>query len=344
VQSKDLIESSAQRASSVSPAHFRSALQHSRRILASVSIGPLEAGSSRRVSTRRSASSSSPAKSTSRQDAEEGDAGAGEDVSGTGSNVPSPYSTPRKKFKYSSGVDISGLVKTTPGRRQGLGTPSKSFHEPSIASPLRHSVTPATRNRTKEGEATSAVAEQGDGDAEAGSEVGTPSKKVKYAVQPGVDLEAVSNDVRPPAGLSSTPRRGNEDTSSFFAFRPGSGAQPSSSRPRRVRGVDVDERGSRVPIPLEDGLPNVRQTRHSLLKSAKQGAVVKKKRTRRDWRYPEVVWAGKAVQEENARVIKQVSCAVSDLKTTTKLTENRQGNDRDGRLVPGEGTCIRTRG
>lgn len=218
--------------------------------------------------------------------------------------VPSPFNTPKKKFKYSSGIDVSSLVKNTP-RSLVKG------HEPAQSSPLRHSVTPSKRPLSSPADAGFADVEQGtdvgigEGENRGGEEdnMRTPTKRVKYSK--GVDLEHV--DV--PAVISST-RKKKEDPRAFFALRPGGGGD---APPGLNLGGD-GEGGRRLwngNIPMEDGLPDVRPPR---VRRTGEGGVRKKvkERVRRGWRYPETVWGEdkERQQEEVDKVSYVVLCTV----------------------------------
>lgn len=67
----------------------------------------------------------------------------------------SPFQTPRKKYKFSSGLDLSGLVHA---------------HSPSKGSPLKQSVTPSKRREKRE------IADISDSDGEGDIEA-TPTKR-----------------------------------------------------------------------------------------------------------------------------------------------------------------------
>lgn len=248
-------EKSAQKACSVSPAHFRSALTHARRLLKTVDSPSLDASSSTRRSTR--SSDTSPSKSQSLHVPDLGLV-EGEDVTPANTSAPSPFTTPKKKFKFSSGIDISSLVRNTPKS-------VKNAHEPSQSSPLRHSVTPSKRPQSPDDVAAADT-----------EDVRTPTKRVKYVK--GVDLEHV--DV--PAAISSTRKR-KEDPSAFLALRPGAvGSLDLGSE-------QVKRKEWNGNIPIEDGLPDVRPPRVRRTE-AERSRMKLKERMKRDWRYPETVW------------------------------------------------------
>lgn len=189
-------------------------------------------------------------------------------------------------------MDLSGLVRSPHG------------HEPVVGSPLKLSVTPSrVRDRLlrvagKGGDTDQAAMNAGDGedggsgDEEeeegGGTEVNTPTKKVKYAARPGVDLETAVGE--PSVPLSG--KRKRVDTSAFFALRPGSGSSSTSVITGRQRS----------PI-MEDGLPEVRTRSRR-----EEGRVRKEKKLapRRDWTYAESEWDGRDVSEANEQVLQQV--------------------------------------
>ena len=287
VQSKDLVESSAQKASSISPARFRTALAKSRRILETVSIPSLDPSPS-----RRRPSSSSPSKAEKPAESEQ------EAVGEKRAAGPSPFTTPKKRFKYSSGVDISGLVKGSPGSPS-----SRHKHEPAAASPLRHSVTPSSRkprgSKGKErddGDGTNVDdADDGYGDEDDPMAVAgdgkTPTKRVKYAVRPGVDLDTATEDLP-----DETPRtrRSRLDTSAFFALRPGSASDAVTPNGER----STPRKGKYIPV--EDGLPEVRPPRRSRPETETKA----EKRRKRDWTYSEPVWG--MVTEDDKLAVRNV--------------------------------------
>jgi len=204
----------------------------------------------------------------------------------------SPFQTPKKRFKYSSGVDLSGLVRSPLGHGR----------EPVRGSPLKQSVTPSKLRdrliRTAEEidlDAGGLVEEdEGEGeDGDGGEQQKTPTKKVKYATRPGVDLEIA---VPGPSSVRSGEKRKRVDTSAFFALRPGSRGTPTT----------MDKQWSPV---VEDGLPEVR----SRVRKEKEegGERVRRDKVvvpRRDWTYAEIVWGSKEVVEENEKVLDQVRC------------------------------------
>ncbi|KAK4685683.1 hypothetical protein P7C73_g4462, partial [Tremellales sp. Uapishka_1] len=228
MQSKDLPLSSAQKASSVSPAHFKSCLAHSRRILSAIDLD---------VSPSRK---NKPSASTST------------------APIPilSPVSTPKKKFQYSSGVDLSGLA----GRSGSLkSTPAQS-------SPLKQSVTPYKEH-------------EGAGEEE--EEMQTPTKKVKYAVKAGVDLQA---------GPST--KRKREDTSAFLSLRPGSS-----------RGNETS------PTPGEKELMDMLRPKRKE-REVGRAKKVRREQPRMDWTFREGIWGSTEVMASNREIIERIRQAL----------------------------------
>ena len=260
VQCKDLVESSAQRASSVSPAHFRSALSRARRILATAK---LSSPSPPRRSSRSTSTSENP--SPPKQPA---------------ALVISPFQTPKKRFKFSSGIDLSGLVR--------------SPHEPATSRPVKHSVTPsASRWRTRDEEEGEEEEEGGAGGEEA--EVRTPTKRVKYATRPGVDLEAMVETSRLPLVEERSAKRKREDASAFYALRPGSGSASTSTTP-------VGGKQRHLSPTMEDGLPEIKRS-HVMRDGARMR---KEKPPRRDWTYGEAIWGGPSIVQTNEAILEKV--------------------------------------
>ncbi|WOO77560.1 Charged multivesicular body protein 6 [Vanrija pseudolonga] len=168
VQSHDLLETAVQRASSVSPARFKSALATSRRLLAAAEE------SAPSPSRRRPATQAAPAPTA----------------------VPalSPFATPKKKFKYASGVDLSGLVSS----------PHK--HSPATGSPLRSSASASA------------------------SAVATPSKRARE-VDDGDEVETTPTKPRAtPRAASARKTHNDDDVAAFFALRPGAGTSPDKGK------------------------------------------------------------------------------------------------------------------
>ncbi|WWC96227.1 hypothetical protein V866_003094 [Kwoniella sp. B9012] len=220
IQSKDLPLSSAQKASSVSPAHFRSTLSKCRTLLESIpspSVSPSKRSTGGSPSKRSSTSTAGNSPSKKSSNSHSNSLGIPDDIDIEESITPSggvrpedvlsPLQTPKKKYKFSSGLDISSLVKSPRTPRT---------YDSVIASPLRQSVTrqPSTKHphHTTENQQEEEDVER------------TPSKKNKFIATPGhghgVDLENP-----PPASTirSVQKRRKGEDPSAFFALRPGSG-------------------------------------------------------------------------------------------------------------------------
>ncbi|WWD18577.1 hypothetical protein CI109_103030 [Kwoniella shandongensis] len=323
IQSKDLPLSSAQKASSVSPAHFRSALTRCRKLLETTSALPRQSPSpSKRTKRVPQGGSTSPSVSPSKREdvvestststsisaAGSGSGGGGgaslavdpttphgnihEDVTPTPNPPPvsaSPFTTPRKKYKYSSGIDISSLVRTTP----------RQAHDPVTASPLRQSMTrqasakiphPSTRKA-----GYTSVGELGEEEEEEEEEVevGTPTKKIKYSNPTGIDLEHPPPHIHSPStatASASARRRKNEDVSSFFALRPG-GTETASSPMVGAHAHALAQVGEgwlhRLGQEDRGSVTRVRKVRE------KKGRKVKK----RDWTFSETVWGGEPGEE-----------------------------------------------
>jgi len=215
IQSHDLPTSSAQKASSVSPAHFKSALIRARRLLSQAE----------EVSSSNSPSSS---KRTSPRTAAGPGAGAGPSL-----DPLSPFTTPRKKRTYTSGIDVSDLLKSG----------SKHAHTPATGSPLKFSSTTTTTRKEDKEEDISR----------------TPTKRVKYGAVPvqGVDLATVQVE----EGASARKRR-REDTSAFMALRP----DQSSVRVQQ----EVD-RGDELPEEEKEYLSSIREKRRTRPKGSREG-------------------------------------------------------------------------
>jgi len=99
----------------------------------------------------------------------------------------SPFTTPRKKRTYTSGIDVSDLLKSG----------SKHAHTPATGSPLRNSSTSIRKEGIEEDVSR------------------TPTKRVKYGTVRGVDLATIEVE----EGASARKRR-KEDTSAFMALKP----------------------------------------------------------------------------------------------------------------------------
>ncbi|WVR06464.1 hypothetical protein IAU60_003495 [Kwoniella sp. DSM 27419] len=305
IQSKDLPLSSAQKASSVSPAHFRSTLSRCRKLLESLpsspgepSVSPSKRSPAKRGAGRGEETEVPPAVGAGTEAGPSSPTKGGTAVE----DVLNPLSTPKKKYKFSSGVDIFSLVRTPRTPRH---------HEPVTASPLRQSVTRQPSTKYAKGDLTTRLAgeprrvaegnpgglsqdddqgrgrdelereveqEQGE-EQDAGTGPGTPTKKVKYAQPVGVDLE------HPPASIPApTRKRKQESASAFFALRPGLSGGPAAT----VSGLDPKARGTGVDAMREDEwmhrLPRERRTRQPREKKPSQVRKV-------DWTYTEQVWS-----------------------------------------------------
>jgi hypothetical protein len=129
----------------------------------------------------------------------------------------------------------------------------------------------------------------------------TPTKRRTYSsgVDRGVDLQAGPSSASTSASASRRSARRQGDTSAFFALRPGSGHSGSgigiTLQNHRGRGRDR----SISPTPEKRGVLAPRRN----LKEVRERRVLGK---RRDWRYPEVVWAGRSVRQENEKYLDKV--------------------------------------
>lgn len=323
IQSKDLPETSAQKASSVSPAHFRSALLRARRLLSQVQAqgdtvqsSPSASGStsasgsgigtgSRRSSPRKQASTQSHSHQTQ---TEKGTKDEHQHKSSGPSIDPlSPFQTPKKKFKYSSGIDVSDLLRS--GSATGPGSGSGHPHTPTTGSPLRQSQTPRTANGTaRERDGVEGVER-------------TPTKRTKFHPR-GVDLSTVDvdtdietdheneneNDNEADADAETISRSGNgaegkrvtrrrNDMSAFMALRPGSAGTTPKSQPTK------DGEGE-LPEEEQEYLRSIREKRRT---HSGQNKGTKRKVNRRDWTCREVVWGSESVDRQNRIEIDKVS-------------------------------------
>ncbi|WVF69125.1 hypothetical protein IAT40_003899 [Kwoniella sp. CBS 6097] len=355
IQSKDLPLASAQKASSVSPAHFRSTLTRCRKLLEDASTKSPTTSPSKR-SPRKQPSNSASASASDTATTSTSTTGLGESLGGAESNsngnqvttqdVINPLATPKKKYKFSSGIDISSLVKT-PRTPQ---TPRISHaHEPSTASPLRHSVVrqpsakhpnPNPKKIDVNASASAvdeleldAIDEEEDGDLGLGLargnkvEVGTPTKKVKYSNPVGIDLE------NPPASIPRTSRKKKEeDASAFFALRPGSGAGGSASSSRTkaevLAGTDdayEDEEAWMHRRPQETHThrtPGRRGDEQARLERRKKRQ--KREREKKvDWTFSESVWGSRS----DEKVDKQLERIWSELPTWLEKNGRSSIND-----------------
>ncbi|OCF30447.1 hypothetical protein I316_07934 [Kwoniella heveanensis BCC8398] len=336
IQSKDLPLASAQKASSVSPAHFRSTLTRCRKLLEDVSTKSPTTSPSKRSPRKQPASTSTSASSTGLGEISTsiatGIGGAGVESSSqvvTTQDVINPLATPKKKYKFSSGIDISSLVKTA----RTPQTPRISHaHEPSTASPLRHSVVRQPSAKHPHPNKIDVNASAADGledlyaidEDEEGDElrlgpdgiqvdVGTPTKIVKYSNPVGIDLE------NPPARFprTGTAKKKREDASAFFALRPGAVASPAHTNTKPGEGEggreadDIDEAGwmhrrpqeththRTTPRQRQRARDDDEQDRSERRKKRKQKREEDKKRNGVDWTFSESVWGSKSDEEVN---------------------------------------------
>jgi hypothetical protein len=144
----------------------------------------------------------------------------------------SPFTTPRKKRTYTSGIDVSDLLKSG----------SKHAHTPATGSPLRNSST-SIRKEDKEEDVSR-----------------TPTKRVKYGTVRGVDLSSV--DVEVEEGASARKRR-KEDTSAFMALK------PDHNAPRVVEEVG---RGDELPEEEKEYLLSIREKRRTRPSGSRAGS------------------------------------------------------------------------
>jgi hypothetical protein len=166
------------------------------------------------------------------------------------------------------------------------------------------------------------------------ADVQTPTKRVKYGVKGGVDLD---ERVEVPPVLSTRKRR--EDAGAFFALRPrGDGTAAADNAGRLDFGVGSAGPGSgrRGRIPVEDGLPEVRAP----VRREKMERVPEKLRRRKDWTFRESVWGSR--QEEDASMLRKV-CAVrlpmpsadADAQLGEELPAWLEANGRERSTVEG---------
>jgi hypothetical protein len=247
IQSHDLPPLSAQKASSVSPAHFKSALLRARRLLSQIEDQPQ--------------ASSSSSKRTSPRTTTTNPGGGGPSI-----DPLSPFTTPRKKFKYSSGLDVSDLLKS--------GSASGHKHTPVTGSPLKFSST-TKEDRTGRGEEDVSR---------------TPTKRVQYGHVRGVDLASVVSNTDTDEGSTSRKRR-RDDTSAFMALR------PDPSVPRTSTAV-VEDMG--MPEEEKEYLLSMREKRRKRPTGERVGL------KRRDWTCREGVWGSGGVQKWNKVVLDKV--------------------------------------
>ncbi|WVQ83015.1 hypothetical protein IAT38_005153 [Cryptococcus sp. DSM 104549] len=293
IQSKDLPEESARKACSVSGPHFRHTLALCRKILASSASSPgVSPSRPRERSSRSSPAGSSVSPSRSASGSASGSASAQSPRVTTTEQVLSSLQTPKKKIKYTSNVDTSGLLRTPASRHKSA---HGNEHEPARGSPLRQSVTrvpsgvpppPGLGEEAGEGEGegeeTPSKAGRGEARVGAGEVDKTPTKKNKFS-STGIDLEHPP----PPSVLNS--RRKKESASAFLALRPG--GSPSNSSPDAAAGINGSKRGRGVDT--EDGDVGegwLRRPREEGRKRARNGEGAgerKVKRKKADWTFKE---------------------------------------------------------
>lgn len=184
VQSNDLVETAAQRTASVSPANFKSALSTSRRLLASTAniAGP----SSTRKRRADAPTQTAPVPSVQLP--------------------PLPFSTPRKKYKSTTNVDISALM-----------TPSHK-HSPRDSSPLRENYTPGSSQPTP---SKLRPMEEEDEDDEVDEGQDNTPRKRKGAVDDGDDTERTPTKSVQSRLNAARRAREADGAAAFLALRPG---------------------------------------------------------------------------------------------------------------------------
>ncbi|GMK56000.1 hypothetical protein CspeluHIS016_0210560 [Cutaneotrichosporon spelunceum] len=260
VQSHDLAPAAVQRASSVAPAHFKSALATARALLAANdSLRSASHSSHSHHSTPSRSSQSTPLHHTSSPHAHS--TPSAQRVStmpaGSGSRIDplSPFMTPRKKFRATSTHDLSGLL-----------TPHK--HSPAASSPLRASSSAETtpHKHVLRGTGGEAEAEaEGESDREA-----TPKR---------ARADRVIGDPQTPSRRSAraaAKMRERHGAAAFLAMRPG---------------LDVVEEGLEVDAArdLEAEIDGVLGRRARVAEI--DGVLGWKLRPRHDWTFRETVWA-----------------------------------------------------
>ncbi|WWC88504.1 uncharacterized protein L201_003415 [Kwoniella dendrophila CBS 6074] len=306
IQSKDLPLSSAQKASSVSPANFRSALSRCRILLESIPSSPITspslASSSKRSnnvggrSPSKRSSTSSTSTSTSNINIDNNNNNHNEIEDGRGitpsiraEDILSPLQTPKKKYKFSSGIDISSLISSSPNK-----TPRK--YDSVIASPLRQSITrqpstkyppqPPSQSVLLDDQEDTTENEQGK---RGGEDGGTPSKKVKYLK--GVDLENPPNSIK---SVESQRKKKNENSSAFFALRPSNSLSTPTATKRHA--MQTQDEGGGGGEEEQNWMHRRPQETHSQSKKPHLSDIKRRKRQKKkenskiDWTYSETVW------------------------------------------------------
>ncbi|WWC70881.1 uncharacterized protein I206_104833 [Kwoniella pini CBS 10737] len=289
IQSKDLLLSSAQKASSVSPSHFRSTLSKCRILLESIpspNNSSLHKSPSKNSSTSTSTSISNDGGNDQIED----------DLNSThtpclnirSENLINPLQTPKKKYKFSSGIDISSLVKSPNNQNQNNNKTPKKSYDSVIASPLRQSIIRQTSNQIQsssslpESPIKEVILKEIDIDIEK-----TPSKKNKY--NNGIDLE------NPPSIIKSVKNqrnRNNENSNSFFALRPGNSITPSKSIINQNQEQEKEEESWMHRRPEETHKKSKRFEVEKHQKTKKKNEIRKV-----DWTYKEDIW-GKSIKDD----------------------------------------------
>jgi hypothetical protein len=267
IQSHDLPELSAQKASSVSPAHFRSALSRARRLLAQVDSPSTSAsaGPSSKRASPRTAPTPTPTPP----------------AGGPSIDPLSPFSTPKKKYTFSSGIDVSDLLRSGSRSRRGQHVHA---HTPGTGSPLKHSLSASAAGKGKERE------REGEGE----EVMRTPTKRAKHTTPRGIDLSAVTAIAAEGSGTGTGTgrKRPRDDTTAFMALKPVGGV---AARP-----TPLDQGDGELPAEEKEYLLSVREKRRK-----RPNGVERVEVRRRDWTYREALWGGGLV--EGRRELDRVS-------------------------------------
>ena len=128
---------------------------------------------------------------------------------------------------------------------------------------------------------------------DADAEQRTPSKRAKYGVKAGVDLERTPLAI-PKQASTSTKKRKRDDVSAFLALRPGS--QPTSGGASTDDGEQEDEDAELEYIPSTPRPKRVTSERTKRRKLC----------SRRDWTYRESLWTGEQIRATNIAKLKEV--------------------------------------
>jgi hypothetical protein len=209
----------------------------------------------------------------------------------------SPYQTPKKRFKYSSGVDLSGLIRNSPTK----------------GSPLKQSVTPSkTPARQLRSEGRAALAEEVEGAEDDVLEDPLGAQGTEMEVAADHDQAPARSAVPPSANASRSTaaaaisaKRRKEDVSAFLALRPGS--VPSATTPsKRDVGVVPD-------MEFDDAIrAKVRRTGP---RTQREKRTVRRKR---DWTYRETKWTDADLMARHADVLVRLEGALGDGEDRTR--------------------------